>query len=302
MAYNHRSYPFGPPNGYWKLNGYRDLSVNDMRDMLEKRGYDPGSIKDKDRLRESLQRADRGLLSYVKRSNDELRGLLSQRGIPNDFESGGRGSRAELIAKLECADYSRRFERFMNLPPELRTRVYDYYFAYFDKPLHTPVQPPLTLVCSQIRKEALPLFYATCTFDLNLHLRRQSYRNSPYLEKLKMRDDTLMWLHSVRPENLADIQHIRIGLSPEFQPTRDPEKTSLTMILQINKAQLYPQVLKSQCKLHQLSQSMRNTFQLVVAKEFLEADENGSADRKLTKEDFFTLRKAMETALKVIKP
>lgn len=54
-----------------------------------------------------------------------------QRGIPFDFISGYKGPREDLIHALAHADYQPQFESFTRLPPELRARIYEHYFAEF---------------------------------------------------------------------------------------------------------------------------------------------------------------------------
>lgn len=61
----------------------------------------------------------------------------------------------------------------LGLPGEIRNTVYDM-ILLSPTPLQIldtsiPVQPPLTMVCHQLRAEALPLFYARNTFSIKLH-------------------------------------------------------------------------------------------------------------------------------------
>ncbi|KAK5127818.1 hypothetical protein LTR85_004934 [Meristemomyces frigidus] len=68
--------------------------------------------------------------------------------------------------------------RFLDLPPELRNRVYDD-LVVTEAPLlpsacqHTSrpsaAQPDITRVCRQIRQEALPMFYGLNQFDVHIH-------------------------------------------------------------------------------------------------------------------------------------
>lgn len=62
--------------------------------------------------------------------------------------------------------------RFLDLPAEIRNRVYSYYFATSDtKPQYNLVNyrdPPITLACKQLRRESLPIFFSECTFLLTI--------------------------------------------------------------------------------------------------------------------------------------
>lgn len=85
--------------------------------------------------------------------------------------NGGIGtsdSRSQAISDLEERDDNEVFTRFLDLPPELRNRVYEYYNAPFSKGLVVPTQPPLARTCRIIRAEVLPVFYATHVFELTL--------------------------------------------------------------------------------------------------------------------------------------
>lgn len=56
----------------------------------------------------------------------------------------------------------------MDLPAELRNRIYTAYFEALGVLPQKFVQPPLCSVSRQIRAESLPLFYATATFQIRL--------------------------------------------------------------------------------------------------------------------------------------
>lgn len=149
---------------YWKLEHYSGLKSKEMEQMLKDRGYDAGSRKSAENLSRHLQRADLGLRSYVKLQNSELKDLISKRRPDMDVEIGNK--REDLIDALEYADYHPEFDRFTELPPELRAKIYAYYFAEFEEALVAPKQPPLTRTSRMVRREALPLFYSSCTFEL----------------------------------------------------------------------------------------------------------------------------------------
>jgi hypothetical protein len=66
---------------------------------------------------------------------------------------------------LEDADDQLSFPRFFELPPEIRDLVYGHHFSGHETMKHKHHQPPLTLASSQLRAEALPVFYKCVTFE-----------------------------------------------------------------------------------------------------------------------------------------
>lgn len=71
-----------------------------------------------------------------------------------------------IIQILQDGDEQATF-RFLDLPPELRVQVYNFYFRSFEH-LTEPVQPPISKVCRLLRQEALPVFYKACIFVFDL--------------------------------------------------------------------------------------------------------------------------------------
>ena len=212
---------FTVPNCYWRPKDYDRPTAKQLKDMLEARRYYTGSVMEKKKLRECLKRSDRGLLSYLKYTNDELRELIRIRGIDTDSISGDKGHRGELIDALEKEDDNRSFGSFTQLPAELRARIYKYYFEDLEDSLHAPKQPPLTRVSRLLREETLPLFYSTCTFDFNLVVSKDGL--SKYT--LKMPSMTLMWLRSTEDENIADIAKIRVRVCRESRSLSPKDQT-----------------------------------------------------------------------------
>jgi hypothetical protein len=67
---------------------------------------------------------------------------------------------------LALADANETFEKFSELPPELRVRIYELYFRSYDV-LDQPVQPP-SKASTALRTETLPVFYRVCKFRMDL--------------------------------------------------------------------------------------------------------------------------------------
>ena len=120
---------------------------------------------------------------------EELRRFAQDRGLnlPSSIV------RKQLIEILETADKSAQFPRMLELPAELRVRIYEYHFVWFADDhasrarsikdpgdTETPrddehrciyllhKQPPITKVCRILREESLDIFYDTITFWLVL--------------------------------------------------------------------------------------------------------------------------------------
>ena len=73
----------------------------------------------------------------------------------------------DFKAQLEQADDEHNaFHRFLDLPPELRERVYTQFFnSYFDDD-NPKCQPPISYASRTVRQEALPVFYGCCWLSI----------------------------------------------------------------------------------------------------------------------------------------
>jgi hypothetical protein len=78
-------------------------------------------------------------------------------------------SLVRMLEKADNPDKEATFPQFMDLPPELRNRIYELHFRDYDEITTQHHQPPLTEV-PLIRAEALPLFYKHVTFAWGLSL------------------------------------------------------------------------------------------------------------------------------------
>lgn len=146
------------------------------------------------RLKDLLQRANRGWTPYTNCSVTELFSFVRARSLRARWPNSGENMeyvRERLIARRKYADDHARLERFMELPSELRTMVYGSAMLQTRDPrrstrrlqprkqalidpvnwgqweLHTTVgwqHARRTLALAQtsslVREEALPVFYA----------------------------------------------------------------------------------------------------------------------------------------------
>jgi len=152
-------------NRYWKLGFYEDKTLRELKEHLAAKGYQCPKNANKDRLMEAVGRYERGLLSFEKYSADELREFCLARKISLPPK---RMTVPRLTLMLENADENveATFPRFMELPAELRNRVYELHFRDYDEISTEYDQPPITEVCA----ESLPVFYKCVTFTWDLSL------------------------------------------------------------------------------------------------------------------------------------
>ncbi|KAK4958077.1 hypothetical protein LTR10_004502 [Elasticomyces elasticus] len=291
---------------YWKLT-VLPQSAKGMRLWLEERKYHVGSIKSTARLQECVRRAQLGLMSYHKLTNDELRGLITARRIDASgyMTRHNRGTREELLRSLDYEDMHPLFLRFLNLPPELRNRVYGYYYAEFRQPIYAPSQPPLSRVCRQLREESLPMFYSTCEFDFRLQRFQRGYdgRTPPTGPcRVTICDRMLLFLHSTLARYLACIRTIWIGL--DDVQIRSDSRGNGWRLYRIQIRNNGECVVRAGAKVNAVvltSSTHRpwNITRLLILAALLKVSNTITARSgmdKLRKEDFFEIRRVVEYA------
>ncbi|KAK5679780.1 hypothetical protein LTS10_007728 [Elasticomyces elasticus] len=134
----------GSRHEYWKLEDHSRKTAGEAKRELIKRGFFTQKSIGKKRCIALLA---------------QLRAFCESRSLKVAGDST-----ADLVAALEQADGAWTFP-LLDLPPELRLQVYDHHFATYKHLEGTNVVPlPVTAVCRQLRKEALPLFYDTQGF------------------------------------------------------------------------------------------------------------------------------------------
>lgn len=152
-------------NRYWKLGFYTEKTPRELKEHLAANGYQCPENADADRLMKAVGRCERGLLSYEKYSADELRGFCLARKISLPSK---RMTVPRLALMLEDADddVEAAFPRFMELPAELRNRIYEQHFCDYDEIDTEHEQPPIT----EVFAESVPVFYKCVTFTWDLSL------------------------------------------------------------------------------------------------------------------------------------
>jgi hypothetical protein len=106
-----------------------------------------------------------------------------------DFYLSGYRSleNVDPVQLLESADRARTFNRFLDLPPELRNMIYRYVTASPD-PQMALVRPEVPAICQafhQLRAESLPVFYSTNLFAFNISAK--VYERRPQQQKWHLR-------------------------------------------------------------------------------------------------------------------
>jgi hypothetical protein len=109
----------------------------------------------------------------------KLRALVQGREMSTHLERKAKEvnkpNKKQLVKMLEAADdadhaleAAREFQKFSELPPELKNRVYTYYFKSPGKVPPRFALPPLCKVSRQLRLESTGLFFEHCTFAVAL--------------------------------------------------------------------------------------------------------------------------------------
>lgn len=145
-------------NSYWKLGLYQDKTAREAVEYLDNRGYLCRENASKAVALDAIGRYQRGLMSYEGLSVSDLDSLCKTKGLSTKAKTSSR-----LVRALEKADGNTSF-RLLDLPPEIRNMIYEFHFLDLADVDRAHVQPPLTLASTQLRTEALPLFYGHATF------------------------------------------------------------------------------------------------------------------------------------------
>jgi hypothetical protein len=96
----------------------------------------------------------------------------------------------------------------MDLPPELRSRIYDFYFMPMEQAIVAPAQPPLAQLCRLLRQEVLPHFYSSKT--IVVQCRRSTIPASR--TKFLLLPESGMFLAHLNDEDVAAIRSFVISL------------------------------------------------------------------------------------------
>jgi hypothetical protein len=190
---------------YWKLD-HGPRTKQDLLSILEPKGraYKSTSVA---HLRVLYSHYQRGLLSYEGLRASELETFISQQALPPRIDK--RPTVSNLKRLLELADDDATFDRFLDLPPELRQQIYDHYFdSFVDSPRPVFGQPPITIISKQTRQEALLLFYHRYRFALKTDADVDDGR--------RLNRNAVDFLRNTSAENIARIRFLTLECDAEF--------------------------------------------------------------------------------------
>lgn len=160
------------PVTYWYI--HVPHSGRDVKADLDTWGRDYLKSHNKEKLWDIHCRRQRGLLNYSKYDVEELRGFCTSRGLK--LPKAGKNKRQNknlLIIHLDAADDDATFDKFLDLPPELRVIIFEWHFRdiapsgrenYYLAETIIRAQPPITRTSPLIRKEAIDVWYNMVTY------------------------------------------------------------------------------------------------------------------------------------------
>ena len=203
-------YPPTLHSDHWKLPHCVGMRTEDVKRKLETRRFYCPSSTERSRLIELFDRANRGFMSYDGCSVTELRSFANDRQL--DLDISGT-TKEELVQLLDQADEEATFDHFLDLPAELRARIYTFHIIGFDA-MHSPTPPPITEVCQLVRKETLSLFYRIGRFKLELAAK---YRDGFVIGRkdtnVRMTRPLSRFLSGTRKLNLQLIQRLQLHVN-----------------------------------------------------------------------------------------
>lgn len=138
----------------------------------------------------------------------ELRFYAAQRGLT----VAPTATPNSVKAQLEQADENATFDRFTDLPPEIRQLVFQHYMdsTLANRKPKSIYQPPLTMTSRMIRRETLPLFYDCWEPELS-SIASEISMTAPY--KFRPSAKTAQFLQSTPTNHLARLKSFILTFS-----------------------------------------------------------------------------------------
>jgi hypothetical protein len=184
-----------------------------------------------------------------------------------------------MLEAADDADHAleaaRESHKFSELPPELKNRVYTYYFKSLGKVPPRFALPPLCKVSRQLRLESTGLFFEHCAFIVAL---KPLYRPEDWHDEARLHYHTEVARFNIPTSTFACIKHLHIEL--RHSPIESPFLAYSVDLADGRCAQSsrgYPNREGSQHDQNQSNQHVRNLVKSITARE-------GQA--KLEKSDF----------------
>lgn len=205
-------------NADWADSYCADLpcatTVADWKRYFAEHQFHVKSTGNPEQLEARAERCSRGLPSYSGHSIKRLRVLARDRGLTTQLEY--RVHKEKLIDLLEVADderyaseASREFPKFLEIPPELKNRVYAIYFKSLGRVPPRFVLPPLCRASRQLRLESTGLFFEHSTFILWL---RPEFVLSRGRQQARLEYHTEIAKINVPTASIARIKHLYVEL------------------------------------------------------------------------------------------
>ena len=157
-------YDLAETSSYWQVSNGELLNKEDLRAKLYYNNFHVLKSTKMARSRQLYVRSQRGVRSYEGISRKELEHEIAQRRIllPDRWPTM-ETTKAQLE---QYDDEHNTFHRFLDLPPELRERIYTEYFNTYNEDDNPKCQPPISCTSRIVPREALPLFYECCLFSI----------------------------------------------------------------------------------------------------------------------------------------
>lgn len=201
----------------------KSVSEGDMKFYLRSKNVTPGNPDNRVSLEHAFLRAQKGRPDYRCYDSAELETVCQARGLPHEE------CKSTNAKTLNQADKRQTFDQFMELPPELRLKVYEHHFADICERTseREPVpnscrgdeiggmllpEPPLTKACRIIREEALPTWYNDTTFNVAIELQWDTTNPVPGVRLVPhfQFDETERFLRTASREALQRIRRLHI--------------------------------------------------------------------------------------------
>ncbi|CAK3867555.1 Hypothetical predicted protein [Lecanosticta acicola] len=279
------------PNEYWKfhLPSFIHLSMKQMKQMMDDLGVSYPKSGNKEQITRALFRAQLGLTQYHNCSNTQLRKFIHDRKIDASGVIGGKfiGNHRELVSLLERADEHPQFHKFMDLPAELRNRVYEYHFSDM-RTAYAPAQPPISRASRVLRQESLSMFYSICIFNISFNVSRiRSRHGDSFGAPLWIPDKHALWLGATPEKHLSQIMHLEIRVIWGMN-------TLHTFSFDITKGAVKSITVDHNFADASANAKLRSLFDLLLTS-ISTRKEDG--EPKLSRDDIYAFRRAIEKGL-----
>ena len=210
-------------DNYWHLDPVGRRRKPELLEFLGKHGYPNKARFTISMLDPYAMRIARCQPCYFKCTDSELEKFFQDRTI--NLSSTKPVGREAHITTLTQLDREQQFGRFIDLPPELRNAIYEYYMADFPRRLTAPTQPPLTRTCRLMRSEALPIFYHQTSFVVDL---------GTYPDRLRLHPNATSFVSGLSETNCAWIRSLHFVVHKDRDTLATGRRTKTEVTVRLN--------------------------------------------------------------------